>query len=200
LSLSLSLYHYVLNNTLSSINAEEVCIRTFNAVYTYIYIYIYYIKNSHLISTSYSSNCRLKTTPKSGRSESYITTDGQSASGPICLGVRHPSGIRNQFFLITFRRVRVYECGAPSLTRGRSVVYSCCWASPTLSFSSPSPAGFMFIIYCLKFETPPTCIYFSQEEGSLVIPPGTGFYLVIVANPRYIVSARTAILEPQFLL
>jgi hypothetical protein len=40
--------------------------------------------------------------------------------------------------------------------RGRSVVYSCCWASPAQSFSGPNPAGLMTIFYCLKFETSPT--------------------------------------------
>jgi hypothetical protein len=37
-----------------------------------------------------------------------------------------------------------------------SVVYSCCWFSPAQSFTGPSPEGFVTIIYCLRFETPPT--------------------------------------------
>jgi hypothetical protein len=43
-----------------------------------------------------------------------------------------------------------------SLTRGWSVIYNCCWSSPTQSFSGPSPAGLMTTFYCLRFETPPT--------------------------------------------
>jgi hypothetical protein len=41
---------------------------------------------------------------------------------PVCLGVRHPSGTRDQFFsslLIVFRQLRVCWCEAPSLTRSR---------------------------------------------------------------------------------
>jgi hypothetical protein len=44
--------------------------------------------------------------------------------------------------------------GVPSLTRGGSVVYNCCWPSPAQSFSGLSPAGFMTLFYCLRFETP----------------------------------------------
>jgi hypothetical protein len=42
-------------------------------------------------------------------------------SGPVCLGVRHPSRTCDQFFFIfciIFRQLRVCWCGAPSLTRG----------------------------------------------------------------------------------
>jgi hypothetical protein len=43
-------------------------------------------------------------------------------SRPVCLGVRHPSGTRDQFFFlleILFRQLRVCYFVAPSLTRGR---------------------------------------------------------------------------------
>jgi hypothetical protein len=43
-------------------------------------------------------------------------------SRPVRLGVRHPSGTRDQFFFrleIFFRQLRVYYFLAPSLTRGR---------------------------------------------------------------------------------
>jgi hypothetical protein len=33
-----------------------------------------------------------------------------------------------------------------------SVVYNCCWPSPEQSFSGPSPAGLMTIVYCLRFK------------------------------------------------
>jgi hypothetical protein len=36
----------------------------------------------------------------------------------------------------------------------------------------------MAILYFLKFETPPTCIYFPQEQGSPVISPGIWFTFV----------------------
>jgi hypothetical protein len=34
-----------------------------------------------------------------------------------------------------------------------SVVYNCCWPSPTQSFSGPSPVGCVIIFYCLRLET-----------------------------------------------
>jgi hypothetical protein len=35
-----------------------------------------------------------------------------------------------------------------------SVLYNCCWPSPALSFSGPSPVRLVTIFYCLTFETP----------------------------------------------
>jgi hypothetical protein len=62
-----------------------------------------------------------------------------------------------------------------------SVVYNCCWASPAQSFSGLSPTGFMTTFYSLRFETPQPggpgpYIYIPQEQGGLVIPPGTGLH------------------------
>jgi hypothetical protein len=70
--------------------------------------------------------------------------------------------LRPNFF--TVRHLRVCRCGAPCLTRGRSVIYNCCWTSPAQSFLGPSPAGLMTIFYCLRIETPQPggpgpCIY-----------------------------------------
>jgi hypothetical protein len=36
------------------------------------------------------------------------------------------------------------------------VLFSICWASPAQNFSDLSPTGFMSIVYCRCFETPPT--------------------------------------------
>jgi hypothetical protein len=37
-----------------------------------------------------------------------------------------------------------------------SVVYNCCWPTPTQSFWDPILAGLMAIFFCLRFEIPPT--------------------------------------------
>jgi hypothetical protein len=65
----------------------------------------------------------------------------------VMLCVRHPSGAHDQTS-ITVGQLRVYWCGAPSLTR----VWFCCWSSAAQLFSNLRPT----IHYCLKFETPPT--------------------------------------------
>jgi hypothetical protein len=41
-----------------------------------------------------------------------------TVSRPVCLGIKHPSGVYDQIF-ITVRQMRVCSCGALSLTRGR---------------------------------------------------------------------------------
>jgi hypothetical protein len=41
-----------------------------------------------------------------------------TVSWPVCLGIKHPSGAYDQIF-VTVRQLRVWSCGALSLTRGR---------------------------------------------------------------------------------
>jgi hypothetical protein len=66
-------------------------------------------------------NVKLSNSPISKEfTQSYITTDSQSASPSW--GVRRPSGTRDQFFFlleIFFRQLRVCYFVTPSLTRGR---------------------------------------------------------------------------------
>jgi hypothetical protein len=77
---------------------------------------------------------------------------------PLCPGVRHPSGTRDQFFFllkISFRQLRVYYFVAPSLMRGRvcNLLYNCFWALPEQSLLRRSPAKLTAISYCLIWDS-----------------------------------------------
>jgi hypothetical protein len=61
-----------------------------------------------------------------------------TVSRPVCLGVRRPSRTRDQFFFlleISFRQLRVYFV-APSLTRGRVLIYCTIASGPCQSSHS----------------------------------------------------------------
>jgi hypothetical protein len=108
----------------------------------------------------------------------------------VCLGVRRPSGTFDQFFFlleIPFKHLRVCYFVAPSLTRGRvyNLLYNCFWASPEQSHLGRSPAELtaIFLLSHLRLPQPGgpgSRIYIPQEQGSPVIPPGTGFEPLII--------------------
>jgi hypothetical protein len=110
-----------------------------------------------------------------------------TVSCKVCLGVRRPSGTRDQFFFlleISFRQVCVCYFVAPSLTRGRdcNLLYNCFWALPEQSLLGRSSAELTTIFYWLIWDSPKprgpgSRIYIPQEQGVPVIPPGTGFPL-----------------------
>jgi hypothetical protein len=68
-----------------------------------------------------------------------------TASWPVCLGIKHPSGVYNQIF-ITVRQLQVCWCGAVSDKRMGL------WTSPVQSFSGLSPVRLVTIFYCLRFK------------------------------------------------
>jgi hypothetical protein len=77
-----------------------------------------------------------------------------TVSRPVCLGVRHPSWTRDQFFFlleIFFTQLRVCYFVAPSLTRGRvcNLLYNCFWVLPEQSLFGRSNAELTAIFYCL---------------------------------------------------
>jgi hypothetical protein len=75
-------------------------------------------------------------------SESYVTTDGQSAS--LVLTTR---------FLLLSDSCRFVDVGRSLWREDGSVIYNCCWPMPVQSFSCLSPMGLATIFYCLRFET-----------------------------------------------
>jgi hypothetical protein len=89
-----------------------------------------------------------------------------TVSGPVRLGVRHPSGTRGQFFFlleISFRQLRVLYFVTPSLTRERvcNLLYNCFWAFPEQN-SRP--------YFTVSSETPPAW----RARSLYLYPPGTG--------------------------
>jgi hypothetical protein len=85
---------------------------------------------------------------------SYFTID----SRPVCLGVRHASGTRDQFFFllqILFSQLPVCYYVTPTLTRGRvcNLLYNCFWALPVQSLLGLSPIE-TAILYCLIWDSP----------------------------------------------
>jgi hypothetical protein len=106
---------------------------------------------------------------------------------PVSLGVRHPSGTRDQFFFlleIFFRQLRIYYYIAPSLETGRvcNLLY-CFWALPEQSLLGRSPAEPTAIFYCLIWDSPnlegQVPVFISpQEQGGPVIPRALGSLFV----------------------
>jgi hypothetical protein len=88
-------------------------------------------------------------------SESYVTTNGQSASlswykAPI-------RGLRPDFFSVRNTeyvwQLHFWFRGSPSLTRGRVCLLYVPLALSSAVFLGPSPLGLVTVFYCLRFET-----------------------------------------------
>jgi hypothetical protein len=82
-----------------------------------------------------------------------------TVSRPVCPGVRHPSGTRDQFFFlfeISFRQLWLCYFAAPSLTRERdcNLLYNCFWTLPEQSLLGRSPAELQAIFNCLIWDSP----------------------------------------------
>jgi hypothetical protein len=83
-------------------------------------------------------------------SESYVTTDSQSAS--LCWNRAPIWGLQQDFYYCQ-KVAGFLMWGALAWRVDGSVVYNCYWPSPAQSFLGPSPVGLVMIFYCLRFET-----------------------------------------------
>jgi hypothetical protein len=109
-----------------------------------------------------------------------------TVSRPVCLGVKHPSGTRDQFFSFFLQLFLdgygIVDVGLPLWREVGFLVFSCRWASSAQPFPGLSPMGLMSIFYLLYFWNPQpggpgSCIYFPQEQGSPITPPVNGYWL-----------------------
>jgi hypothetical protein len=116
----------------------------------------------------------------SSQSQSYITTDGQSASLSRCQTPIWDPQQTSLIFLIIFRELLVSWCGAPSLTRSRARSLQLLLGLASSVFLRPESGGVMTIILLsqiwdssnLEGQVP---IFISpQDQASLVIPQDTG--------------------------
>jgi hypothetical protein len=89
-----------------------------NLVYWYFFTItiIFYSSQSILTADAYLHSASRFTIHSTSHLLSLML--GPTVSRPVCLGVKHPSGAKDQIF-ITVRPLRVYWCGALSLTRRR---------------------------------------------------------------------------------
>jgi hypothetical protein len=105
------------------------------------YFHHSFISRTHSHIITYSQN------------QSYITTDGQSASLCWC---KAPIWDPRQIFLLIFLKLCLdsygfVDVGRPLWRDVGSIVSIFCCALPAQSFSGLNPAGLMTIIYCLRF-------------------------------------------------
>jgi hypothetical protein len=100
---------------------------------------------------------------------------------PVCLGVRHPSVTPQPIFalhsLIIVKQLRVFCCGATSLTRGRVCIFQFLLGIESAVLLRSQSRGTHEHILLSQFLRlpqpggPGSCIYFPQEQGGPVISP-----------------------------
>jgi hypothetical protein len=106
-------------------------------------------------------------------SESYVTTDGQSAS--LSWYKAHIRGLRPDFVSVRnmeyIWQLHSWFRGAPSLTRGRVCLLHVPLALASAVFFGPSPLGLATVFYCLRFESSLfVASYDSQGHGGGIRP------------------------------
>jgi hypothetical protein len=90
------------------------------------------------------------------QSQSYVTTDSQSASQSWCQApILDSRPIFSVLSLIILRQLQICLCGCPLWGEVWSVVFSFSRASVAQPFSGLSPTVLMSIFYCLYFWDSP---------------------------------------------
>jgi hypothetical protein len=102
---------------------------------------------------------------------------GPTVSRLVCLGVRHPSGTRDQYFKISIRQLRFCYVVAPSLTRRRAcnlLVQFLLGLFRAVTLGSKSRKTHSHILLShLRLQQPGgpgRSIYIPQEQDGPVIP------------------------------
>jgi hypothetical protein len=127
--------------------------------------------------------------------QSNVTTDDQSASPFWC---QTPIWGPKTRFLLLLDSCGFFYVGRPLRREDGSVIYNCSWSSPAQSFSGPSPAGYMTIFHCLRFETPTTW----KVRFPYLYPPRTGWlsytprHWIPFPSPPATRSAAVEVSEP----
>jgi hypothetical protein len=118
----------------------------------------------------------------------YRSLNGPTVSRPVRLGVRHPPGIRNQFFFlleIFFPQLRVCYFVAPSLTKGKVWNLLLLLVLASAVRSGLSPEGLKAIFYCPNSWDSPNL----KGQVPVFISPGNS---VVQIYPRALGSLSVA--------
>jgi hypothetical protein len=152
---------------LTGLRVHSMCLESSTAQPLYRYCYRKYLTPAGTVSKS----------PMSPE-VSYLTVKvilRPTVSRPVCPGVRPQSVNSDKFLLSLPWKLSSESCwflttGRPLWWEDRSVIYSCCFASPAQLFWGLPPTWFMTIFCCINCEIPPTW----RARSLYIFPPGRG--------------------------
>jgi hypothetical protein len=117
------------------------------------------------------------------KSESKLCYDRRLVGEPVLVRGTHLRPATNFIprFFDYFRQLRIWLCGAPSLTRSRICSFQFLRGIASADFLKSESHGthenilLSLFLRLLQPGGPISCIYFPQEQGSPVISTGNGF-------------------------